>query len=239
MFLESFRHLIEIEALKRENQQNLERIVSENKRISDLEERRKKTLAKNEELKFEERNLKLEETQKQIEDWQARLTKLNSQLSLAQTEKEQLAFENQISTLKQDIEAKEMEYFEKLEKSEALLLQAKDNEEFMKGSVVALEEIKKEVEKAVVQEEKIIQNRQVRIDSLMEQCHPSVRSLYLELEKKFPLPKRPVSFLIDKKCSACHMVLDSQLKASLDEGRSLESCPYCGRLLIPETAKIY
>jgi hypothetical protein len=94
MFLDSFRHLIEIEALKKENLTNFSRIASENKRISDLEERRKKTLVLNENLDLEEKSLKLTESQNQIEDLQLRFTKLNAQLSLAVTEKEQIAFEN-------------------------------------------------------------------------------------------------------------------------------------------------
>ena len=238
MFLESFRHLIEIEALKRENQQNLERIASENKRISDLEERRNKTLHLNENLRTEEKNLKLKEAESQIEDWQARLTKLNSQLGMAVTEKEQIAFENQIAILKKDIDSHEVIYFEKLEQSEAIHIQIKDNEEFMKGSLLSLEEIKKEVALNVEKEKVIIENRNKRIVSLTDLCHPSLKSLYLEIEKKFS-PKRPVSFLIDKKCTGCHMLMDSMLKSSLDEGRSIETCPHCGRLLIPETARVY
>jgi predicted nucleic acid-binding Zn-ribbon protein len=62
--------------------------------------------------------------------------------------------------------------------------------------------------------------------------------MYREVELKFK-NKSPVSFLIDKKCSECHMLADSMLKTSLEEGRSLEFCPSCGRMLIPETAKIY
>ncbi len=238
MFLESFRHLIEIEALKRENQQNLERIVSENKRISDLEQRRKKTLLHNEDLRLEEKNLKLEESQYQIEDWQTRLKKLTSQLSLAVTEKEQLAFESQIANLKADIENHEVLYFEKLEKSEEIQQKIKDNEEFVKGSQATLATITNEVHEAIQKEEAIINNRNKRIQALIEECQPSLKSLYLELEKKFS-PKSPVSYLIDKKCTACHMLSDSMLKNSLEEGRTVETCPNCGRLLIPETARVY
>ena len=239
MFLESFRHLIEIEALKRENQQNLERISSENKRISDLEQRRSKTLLQNEDLRLEEKNLKLEESQYQIEDWQLRLNKLTSQLSMAATEKEQLAFESQITNVKKDIESNEALYFEKLEKSEEIQTQIKENEEFMKGSLTTLESIKEEVKENIAKEQTIIDNRNKRIDSLTDLCHPSLKSLYLELEKKFSPKSRPVAYLIDKKCNACHMLTDSMLKSSLDEGRAIETCPNCGRLLIPETARVF
>ena len=238
MFLESFRHLIEIEALKKENLTNLARIASENKRISDLEERRKKTLVLNENLALEEKSLKLTESQNQIEDMQLRLSKLTSQLSLSVTEKEQIAFENQIKIVKSEIENLEMQYFEKLEKSEEILNHIQENHEFLKGSVNTLEEIKKEVKENISKEEAIIDNRKKRIDSLTDLCHPSLKTLYLDLEKRFA-PKAAVSFLIDRKCTACHMQVDSVLAHSLDEGRSLETCPSCSRLLIPDTARIY
>lgn len=238
MFLDSFRHLIEIEALKKENLQNSLRIASENKRISDLEERRKKTVVLNENLTLEEKSLKLTESQNQIEDLQLRLSKLTSQLSLAVTEKEQIAFENQIKLVKEEVNKLEMEYFEILEKSEEFLALIQENNEFMKGSVNTLEEIKMEVKENIAKEEGIIENRKKRIDSLTQLCHPSLKDLYLDLEKRFA-PKAAVSFLIDRKCTACHMQVDSVLAHSLDEGRSLETCPSCSRLLIPDTARIY
>lgn len=238
MFLESFRHLIEIEALKKQNLQNSLQIASENKRISDLDERRKRTLLSNENLIIEDKNLKLTDLQNQIEDLQIRLKKLASQLSLAVTEKEQIAFENQIKLVKADVDALEIQYFEKLEQSENFLMQISENNEFMKGSLVTVEDIKKEVQANVTKEEIIIENRNKRIDSLLELCHPSLKSLYLELDKKFRPKSVPTSFLIDKKCTLCHVVVDSVLKQSLEDGRSIETCPNCSRLLIPDTARI-
>lgn len=238
MFLDSFRHLIEIEALKKENLTNQHRITSENKRISDLEERRNKTLLLNDHLSLEEKSLKLTESQNKIEDMQLRFSKLTTQLSLAVTEKEQLAFENQIKLVKEEITKSEEFYFEALEKSEVLQALIQENTEFMKGSVATLEDIKKEVLINIQIEKDLISNRNKRIDSLIDQCHPSLKDLYLDLEKRFA-PKSAVSFLVDKKCTACHMQVDAVLSHSLDEGRSLETCPSCSRMLIPETSRFY
>ena len=238
MFQDSFRHLIEIEALKKENLQNAARITSENKRISDLEERRKKTLLLNENLAQEEKSLKLTESQNHIEDMQLRFKKLTSQLSLAVTSIQQIAFENQIKLVKDEIEKAELAYFEKLEKSEECLALIQENNDFLKGSITTLEDIKKEVQLNISKEEKLINNLNKRINSLLEQCHPALTSLYLDLEKRMS-PKSAISFLIDRKCSACHMQADSVLASSLDAGRSLETCPSCSRLLIPDSARVY
>lgn len=238
MFLESFRHLIEILALKKQNNQNLTEISSENKRISDLEERRKKALLENENLKLEEKNLKLQETQNHIEDLSLRLNKLSSQLSMATTALQETAFKNQIQSIENEVAELENNYFENLEKSEAIIEKIKENTEFYSGSTLSLEEIKKEVAANVTKENAAIENRNKRINSLLDQCHPSLKNLYLELDKKFA-PKESTAFLIDKKCSACFIAADASLRSSLEEGRSLEMCPNCGRLLIPETARIY
>ncbi len=238
MFKDSFRHLIEIEALKKENLVNLSRITSENKRISDLEERRKKTLVENDNMALQEKELKLNESQNKIEDLQLRLSKLTAQLALSVTEKEQNAFENQIKLITEEISILEIQYFESLEKSEEYLTLIQENNEFMKGSLATLEDIKKEVFINIQKEEDLITNRNKRIHSLMEQCHAGLTSLYLDLEKRLA-PKSAVSFLVAKKCTACHMQVDTFLSQSLDEGRSLETCPSCSRLLIPDSSRLY
>jgi predicted nucleic acid-binding Zn-ribbon protein len=238
MFLPSFRHLIEIEALKRQNAQNQLQIMSENKRISDLNDRRAKTLLQIDDFITEEKNLNLVLTQQQIDTLQSRLTKLNSQLALAVTEKEQIAFENQIKLIKSELENLENLYFENLEISESIFTSIKEFQEFLVGSKESLNLIQLEVQNSVEAEKKIIENRNLRIASLLDELHPSLKDLYLASEAKFS-SKRPVSYLIDKKCSECHMLTDSILKNSLEEGRTIENCPSCGRLLIPETAKIY
>lgn len=238
MFLESFRNLIEIEALKNQNLNNLIQILGENRRISDLEESRANTLSQIDELTLREKTLNLPATQLKIDVLQTRLNKLNSQLALAGTLKEQMAFEGQIKLIKEEIDGLEALYFGNLEHSELIQAHIKDSKRYLEGSLKSLEMITTEAKKNILFEQKIIDDRNLRIQSLTEVLHPSVKDLYLELEKKFK-PKRPVSYLIDKKCSECHMLADSILKNSLEEGRSIEICPSCNRLLIPETAKIY
>jgi predicted nucleic acid-binding Zn-ribbon protein len=212
MFLPSFRHLIEIEALK--------------------------TLSQIEQMKFDEKSLNLPSLLETLSVQETRLKKLNVQLSLAVTEKEQVAFENQIKLIKIEIEKSETEYFSNLETSESLLSEIEDKNTFLKGSLETLEEIRSDADQNISIEQKAIDNRDLRINSLMDLIHPSLKSIYLELQKSFKT-KNAVSYLIDKKCSECHMQADSILKNSLEEGRSIEMCPSCGRLLIPETAKIY
>lgn len=238
MYLASFRHLIEIEALKGQNQNDSSHIFTENKRISDLESLREKVAQEIKNLEEEKHAMKLTEKQLEIESLDSKIKKMKSQLEMVTNEKEQHALENQIALLQGESNTKEEIYFSLLERLEKIDDEKKDHQEFLKGSISSLLEIKNEVEVANKKYQEQIDNRNKRVNSLLDQCLPTVVTYYLEIEKKFT-PKRPVAYLIDKKCSQCHMQQDSTLRLSLEEGRSLETCPTCGRLLIPETAKIY
>lgn len=238
MYLESFRHIIEIEALKKQNAENLKHISSENKRISDLVERRNRSMETIKILEQKIHSLKLQELQSRAEQLQVRESKLLSQLNLAVTEKEQLAFESQILSSKNEREAIEEEYFLKLEQQENLEREIQELKEFIAGSEMTLKDIKNEVQTQVLKEEEIIKGRQLRINSLMDLLHSSARTLYIDCEQRLA-GKKAVAFLLDRKCSECHMLLDYNLKSSLELGHSLEACPHCGRFLVPDSARLY
>ena len=80
MYLESFRHLIEIDALERANNTNRQNIIGENKRISDLEGKQKKAREEIELLSNEKINLHLPKSEEEINHSIAKLTKLKDQL---------------------------------------------------------------------------------------------------------------------------------------------------------------
>lgn len=239
MYLESYRHLIEIDALKRANESNLLNVHSEKKRISVLELKKLQFLEEIESIKIEISSLRLSELEREINDLQKSLSRQLDQLNLVTTQKEQITLEQQIAELKNKLNSQEETYFEKLELSESLEEKIKNHQTFLIGSVETIRDIQAEVDLTLAKEEKIILDRQGRINALFEQMDASLKSLYLEVEKRFLPPKKPVSYLLTKKCSECHMQVDTTLRASLEEGRSIELCPHCSRLLIPETAKIY
>jgi predicted nucleic acid-binding Zn-ribbon protein len=238
MFLPSFRHLIEIEALKTQNQIDLGKISNENKRISDLESLRKKRQEQILSLDQELREQSLGETQQAVERHQQKINKMKSQMDLVTNEKESNALSSQILLVQKELDQLEESYFQKLERQESIAEEKKDHDTFLAGSLLSLNEIKKEVIIEIQKIQQIIDHRLLRIKSLEEQCDSKLIAFYHELETKFK-PQRPVAYLIDRKCTHCHMQVDSFFKASVEEGRSFETCPNCSRLLIPETAKIY
>lgn len=238
MYLESFRHLIEIDALERANNTNRQNIIGENKRISDLEGKQKKAQEEIELLSNEKINLQLQKSEDEINHSIAKLTKLKDQLFAVKTQKEQEALENQISLLEKTINECEEKYFANLDREEAINQTITEKKSFLSGSSNTLLEIKNEVTLSIMAEEKIISDRNLRIDSLLVQCRADVQKAYQNAKKKFDQTPA-LSFLLAKKCSICHMQADSMLKLNLEEGRSIEHCPSCGRLMLPETSKIY
>lgn len=238
MYLESFRHLIEIDALKRANETNLLNIQSEKNRISALDSKRILFAQEIEASKAAITAIGLSALEREVEILQQSLSRQMEQLNLVTTQKEQSSLELQIAELKDKLQTHEESYFLKLSHSEELEEKIKNHENFLSGSLLTINEIQSEVDQHVAREEKIISDRQSRIEALYLQMHPSLKSLYLELEKNFK-GKKPVGFLLQKKCSECHMQVDTLMRASLEEGKSIEFCPNCNRLLIPETAKIY
>ena len=163
---------------------------------------------------------------------------MKSQLTMVVNEKEQLALNSQISLMQTELNQFEEKYFAFLERTERIETEKKDNKTFIEGSKISLIEIKKEVDDQTKIYQQKIDGRILRIQALIDQCNVSLINLYIDLEAKFK-PLRPVAYLIDKKCSQCHMLKNATFKAAVEEGRSFETCPTCGRLLIPETAKIY
>jgi len=238
MYLPSFRHLIEIEAMKTQNQNDLAAIANEEKRISDLEllreKRRQQIIALDDEVKA----MKLIEKQLEVETLELKHKRTKEQLDTLTSEKDIKAMEHQLETMAAELAQKEEHYFSLLERSEVIADEKKEAEEFLKGSALTIEDFKKEVEVEREKFNKQIENRNLRIHSLEDQCSPPLLKFYQEIEKKFA-GKKAVAFLIDKKCSACFVQVDSMFKTALEEGRSMETCPNCGRFLIPETAKIY
>lgn len=238
MYLESFRHLIEIDALERANNTNRQNIIGENKRISDLEGKQKKAREEIELLSNEKINLHLPKSEEEINHSIAKLTKLKDQLFAVKTQKEQDALENQISLLEKTIKEEEEKYFLNLERDESINQIINQKKNFLTGIANTLLEIKNEISLSVSREERIISDRNLRIESLLVQCRADVQKAYLDAKKKFDQTPA-LCFLLSKKCSICHMQADSMLKLNLEEGRSIEHCPSCARLMLPETSKIY
>lgn len=238
MYIESFRQIIEIESLKAENQKNTQNIESEKKRTLKLLEQKQKAKEDLERLTAELHELPLKNTLALIDKSKLALQKLQQQENLAKDQKEALAFAKQIEAKKIEVSDLEVLGLELLEREDFLECEIKRLKEFSTGLESSSQIIGAETDELIEKEKSIINARLQRVSALLDQCRLDFKNTYLALEKKF-YPKSPVSFLIDRKCQSCFIQVDSILKSSLEEGRTIETCPHCSRLLIPETVKIF
>jgi predicted nucleic acid-binding Zn-ribbon protein len=208
-------------------------LASEVKRITDLDTQQNKLQARIIELQNEEHALHIKNLELTISSEEQSLTHLTLQLDNVKNDKELTATNHQLQTVKASLALNEEKFFLALDRIDKIHEEIKDSKQFLQGSVTTREEISKDVELASADAKEKIFYLNARITSLLEQCNKSARDLYLSSEKT------GVAFILEKTCSKCHMQVSSVLKSSIEEGRSLECCPSCGRFLIPETAKIY
>jgi len=67
-------------------------------------------------------------------------------------------------------------------------------------------------------------------EAVQEQLLPEVNKLYLEAEKRFPFSF--VAKLYKESCTGCHIGVSSNLVKRIREGKAIQYCDNCGRILI-------
>lgn len=236
MYKNDFRNLIEIESLKqRNNLQSLE-ISAELARINHLNQQLQNAIEETKKAQLEITHLKLTSQLLVIQELETRLLKSKNQLKNSSTEKEQFALESQIKTTEHELSIKENIYLNDLEKNDLLQILINEKNQFIAGISKSIVEITNEVEINKKKLQNIIDQNNLRIKSLKEGLIPNLKNLYEEIEKNLK-SKKAISYLIQKKCTECHIQVDTQLSMAIEECRTFETCPACSRFLIPESAK--
>jgi len=67
-------------------------------------------------------------------------------------------------------------------------------------------------------------------EAVREQLLPEVNRLYLEAEKRFPVSF--VAKLHKESCTGCHIGVSTNLVRRVKEGKTIQHCDNCGRILI-------
>jgi predicted nucleic acid-binding Zn-ribbon protein len=238
MLIDTFRNFVEIEGLKAKILIHRSNIASQNKRISDMVSKRAEREAQIANCEFEIKNLKIKDLEAQMSIYDSSLKKFQTQMDMVKNEKELNSLNHEISSIKVLIENLETLYFESSEKVETLNHKISECREFLKGSIDSLNEISSEAKAIISKEENEIQNFQMRIDAILENEKPTHKKLYQEMEIKFKTTG-PCSFINHKNCSACRINIDSVTVGNVENARSLEFCPSCGRILLPNDLNLY
>ena len=67
-------------------------------------------------------------------------------------------------------------------------------------------------------------------EKLKEDLSPEVLRLFMETKRKYP--QNPVAVMKGGSCSGCHISVPAMLVSRVREGRELNLCDSCGRILI-------
>lgn len=228
---ESLSHLVEIQYLIREKDTLLSRMQNENGRISALQKRQKDAFANIENLEEENKKMSLKEKELTLSSLESMVEKLQSQLTMASNEKEANAI---AETLKNKINEKEnLEeiVFGLLEREEVNNLEIKNLKNFLNGLEDSIAEITLEVEKNTQEEKSKLHNTENRLKSLTVELSKDTLTIFERALQKHP--KNPLSYIAGLACKDCQMQLNSVLKTQVENMSSIESCPYCERILLP------
>lgn len=238
MAIEDFKHLIEAQSLEKTIKEQLDGISEQDGRVLHIEKQReifsKETNLLTSELK--DKNILMSTLEKDLASAESKFEKTNEHIPLARNENEANALQKELDSLAPKIELLQNQILDLLEEVENLETLISEKEDFLQGSAKSLEAIKEEAIKEKNLHQSKIDSLEERVRLLMEQTGENHRTAYrLSCERhKY---NNPLSFVISGSCSVCRYTLNQMQADEIEKGGITESCPGCGRLLTPLSAK--
>lgn len=146
--------------------------------------------------------------------------------------KELLSLQQAIQKIEEEMEKNEAEYWNATKQIEQL-------KEKMQKLKTAVKELKLQYNERVkiyrAEKDKLelkLAEITIKEENLRGEIAPEVLKKFTETEKRYPL--NPVAFLRGGICSGCHISVPSVLAIKIRDGKTLQRCDNCGRLLIIE-----
>ncbi len=234
MKLTDYSNLKEIHSLDNMIKVHLDKISEEESRIDFISQKRKQKDQELEDLILNKSALEKEISDSEVKlfDLEKRFKNANDHLPLASSEKEVNALQNEINTLGPQIDLIQESSLEKLEEIEELEKLINQSQNFLKGSLETLEEIKNEIEEVRKVESVPIHQYENRITLLIEQTPKSLFNHFKIVRDKFRY-KRPIVRIVNHACEFCHFRVDQMTLDRVESMQGIENCTQCGRLFIP------
>lgn len=231
---EHFTHLKEIQSLDNAIKKHLDVIKDEELRLDDLHKLRQKKQENLEALKKENDQItsliSLEE--KNLFDWEKKLQKAQDTQPFAKNEKEVNALSEEESKSATQVEESQNKILEHLDKQDELNQKMIEIEEFLRGSLETLEEMKQEIFYDTEKERKEILNYEKRIESLLEEVPHQLLEAFQHVRKKYRF-KRPLVRVMNGGCEHCKFVIDKMSAQQIEYAKFITTCNQCERLFIP------
>lgn len=238
MAIEDFKHLIEVQSLEKTIKEHLDGLEEQVNRVNHIEKQREIFSNETAELKsqLKEKTTIVSNHEKELASAEAKFEKTNEHIPLARNENEANALQKELDSLTPKIESLQNEILEFLEELESLEETISEKEEFLNGSAKSLELIKVEAEKESLAHKNSIKSLEERVSSLLEQANDNHKVAY-EISCKKHKFNNPLCFVVGGSCSICRFTLNQMQSDEVEKGDITESCPGCGRLLTPLSAK--
>lgn len=238
MAIENFKHLIEAQSLEKKMREHLDAIDEQKNRISHLKGLRTQASVLKEEIENLKKELAddLAKKEKELFDAESKVEKTNEHIPLARNEQEANALQKELESLNPLIEELQEKILELMDEIENLESQLNEKNEFLKGSQNTLKEISNEVEAEIQKEQSHIDSLEERVSSLLDQAGEVHKTAYLLSNEKHKF-NDPLCFVESSACHVCRFTLNQMQANEIEKGEVTESCPGCGRLLTPLSAK--
>ena len=227
-------NLLELQKIENKIHERHTNIEGHKKRMDHINnqiKKRKELLNKNEE-DLETQQSELKKKEKILFNLEEKKKKSNEHYKVAKSQVQVEALEKELKDLSPSIEALEDEILELLDSIDECEVKVKDGQNFLKGSKDTKEEIEKEVNEDIYDDEHAISVFQKKEDSFLELLSSEAKSLFEGLKKRYK-SKEFITNIEKGKCKGCFYMLPSHLIESIYRGTNIECCPSCQRILAP------
>ena len=119
-----------------------------------------------------------------------------------------------------------------MDKVENIEVEISDNTGFINGASSTIDDITREVESTVIQEEKEIKQYEQRIELLLNETNSEFANVFTEINKKLRF-NNPLAFIKNSVCGQCRFSIDQMTLNEIEQHFLLQTCEGCGRILVP------
>ena len=181
----------------------------------------------------------IEEAQIDTAQWEKQISIISKQIisgkeklysSKGGSLKELLSLQQSILKMEEEAEKGERLYYDKLKTTEELV-------DSLDRTKTVIKDLKKRYNQDVqVYKEQLHQvelklaDNMLKQEALQEDLTPETLRLFTEAKKRYP--KNPVAMMKGGSCSGCHISVPAILITHVREGKKLNYCDSCGRILI-------
>lgn len=237
--LDNFKDLLEIQSLENHRKNLQQKVDQEDQRLSHIRKEREKKETLIQSHTYQIQSLKKEhlELETSLFEIEKKLQKAKEQYSMIKSSQEEAALEKVIRELETHVDEISEKVLERLEKNDSHEQEIQEMKNFLEGSNDTLNELKEVIKTETAPLIKQMEGYEERILALMNNLPTQMKSLFEQAKKKH-INSSALAYIRDNgSCEQCRYHLDQTTKNDVELMKTLNTCPSCGRILIPLNTK--